>query len=151
MDTKQVIVIRKDLKMRKGKEIAQGSHASMSFITHPLITPPLMTGSYFKFILSYLKFILSYFKFILNCIKILFYKPARKWLTSSYAKVCLQAKSEEDLMNVYSAAKAANLYAHLIIDSGRTEFHGVATVTAVAIGPDLVDKINKITGNLELY
>jgi PTH2 family peptidyl-tRNA hydrolase len=29
---KQVIIMRKDLKMRRGKEIAQGSHASMSFI-----------------------------------------------------------------------------------------------------------------------
>jgi PTH2 family peptidyl-tRNA hydrolase len=29
---KQVIVIRKDLRMRRGKEIAQGSHASMSFL-----------------------------------------------------------------------------------------------------------------------
>ena len=29
---KQVIVIRKDLKMRRGKEIAQGSHAAMSFL-----------------------------------------------------------------------------------------------------------------------
>jgi PTH2 family peptidyl-tRNA hydrolase len=33
MTTKQVIVIRKDLKMRRGKEIAQGSHASMAFLT----------------------------------------------------------------------------------------------------------------------
>ena len=29
---KQVILIRKDLKMRRGKEIAQGSHAAMAFI-----------------------------------------------------------------------------------------------------------------------
>ena len=29
---KQVILIRKDLKMRRGKEIAQGSHASMEFV-----------------------------------------------------------------------------------------------------------------------
>lgn len=29
---KQVIVMRKDLKMRRGKEIAQGSHASMAFL-----------------------------------------------------------------------------------------------------------------------
>lgn len=35
-ETKQVIVIRKDLKMRRGKEIAQGSHASMSFLTKNL-------------------------------------------------------------------------------------------------------------------
>lgn len=32
MDIKQVIVIRKDLNMRKGKIIAQGSHASMGCI-----------------------------------------------------------------------------------------------------------------------
>jgi len=31
--TKQVIVIRKDLKMRRGKEIAQGAHASIAFLT----------------------------------------------------------------------------------------------------------------------
>lgn len=36
MDTKQVIVIRKDLKMSRGKEIAQGSHASMAFITRQI-------------------------------------------------------------------------------------------------------------------
>lgn len=30
--TKQVIVMRKDLKMRRGKEMAQASHASMMFI-----------------------------------------------------------------------------------------------------------------------
>jgi peptidyl-tRNA hydrolase len=29
---KQVIVMRKDLKMRRGKEIAQGAHASMAFL-----------------------------------------------------------------------------------------------------------------------
>lgn len=32
---KQVIVIRRDLKMRRGKEIAQGSHASMAFLLSP--------------------------------------------------------------------------------------------------------------------
>lgn len=30
---KQVIVIRRDLKMRRGKEIAQGSHASCAFLS----------------------------------------------------------------------------------------------------------------------
>lgn len=34
--TKQVIVMRRDLKMRRGKEIAQGSHASMAFIIQRL-------------------------------------------------------------------------------------------------------------------
>ena len=33
VETKQVIVMRKDLKMRRGKEIAQGAHSSMAFLT----------------------------------------------------------------------------------------------------------------------
>ena len=33
---KQVILIRKDLKMRRGKEVAQGSHASMAFMTEKI-------------------------------------------------------------------------------------------------------------------
>jgi len=33
---KQVILMRKDLKMRRGKEIAQGSHASMTFLLQGL-------------------------------------------------------------------------------------------------------------------
>jgi peptidyl-tRNA hydrolase len=32
MKTKQIIVIRRDLKMRRGKEISQGAHASMMFL-----------------------------------------------------------------------------------------------------------------------
>ena len=31
-DVKQVIVIRRDLKMRRGKEIAQGAHASSAWL-----------------------------------------------------------------------------------------------------------------------
>ena len=36
MNTKQVIVIRKDLNMRLGKSVAQGSHASISFLTRKI-------------------------------------------------------------------------------------------------------------------
>ena len=40
--TKQVIVIRRDLRMRRGKEIAQGAHASMAWLRQrvmPHLTP----------------------------------------------------------------------------------------------------------------
>jgi PTH2 family peptidyl-tRNA hydrolase len=37
-DLKQVIVIRKDLKMRRGKEIAQGAHASISCLRNLVAT-----------------------------------------------------------------------------------------------------------------
>ncbi len=35
-ETKQVICVRADLKMRKGKMIAQGAHASIAFLTRRL-------------------------------------------------------------------------------------------------------------------
>ncbi len=44
---KQVIVIRKDLKMRRGKEIAQGSHASMEFLVDQ-IRRRLQEGAMFE-------------------------------------------------------------------------------------------------------
>ncbi len=125
-DTKQVIVIRKDLKMRRGKEIAQGSHASMAFITRRL------RPHY------------SFWEFELT-------KAETEWLNSSFAKVTVRVNSEEELLEVEKKAKEAELECHLITDSGRTEFDGVPTKTCLAIGPDYCDKIDEVTGHLELY
>ena len=44
----------------------------------------------------------------------------------------------------------ANLPNAVITDIGKTEFGGVPTVTAMAIGPADSDEINKITGHLKL-
>jgi hypothetical protein len=44
---KHVIVIRRDLRMRRGKQIAQGAHASMAFLARrvaPVLAAP-MDGS----------------------------------------------------------------------------------------------------------
>lgn len=38
--TKQTIVVRKDLKMNRGKEIAQGAHAAMAWLTKYLKLVP---------------------------------------------------------------------------------------------------------------
>ena len=58
--------------------------------------------------------------------------------------------SEEELMGIHDKALDAGLEVHLITDSGKTEFHGEATDTCLAIGPDEAEKIDEITGNLEL-
>ena len=42
--TKQVIVIRRDLKMRRGKEIAQGAHASLAWLAERVIHRMTPTG-----------------------------------------------------------------------------------------------------------
>jgi peptidyl-tRNA hydrolase, PTH2 family len=122
---KQVIVMRHDLKMRRGKQIAQGAHASMSFICRRLQEAGSVT---------------------LDSLT----ETQRAWLTGAFAKVCCRVDSEEELMQIHDKAVEAGLDVHLITDSGRTEFHGQPTRTCLAIGPDEADKIDQITGHLQL-
>ncbi len=121
---KQVIIIRKDLKMRRGKEIAQGAHASMKWLADRI------RGQ------SDLR---------LN-------KDEEEWLLGGkFTKICLQVNSCEELMAIHDAAKEAGLTTSLIEDSGATEFNGVPTITSMAVGPNESEEIDKITGHLSLY
>ena len=128
--TKQVIVIRRDLRMRRGKEIAQGAHASMAWLRQrvmPLLTPP-------------------------GAVDQVEFSPAeRAWLEGSLRKVTVKVGSEAELLAVYEKAIEAGLVAHLITDRGLTEFGGIPTRTCLGIGPDYDDLIDPVTGDLELY
>lgn len=125
MTTKQVIVMRKDLRMRRGKEIAQGSHASMAFLTRQVsvATQRITTLT----------------------------QAQIDWLAFSYRKICVRVDSEEELYDIVARAKAAGVEAHLVTDNGLTEFNGIPTPTCAAIGPDYDERIDPITGHLELY
>jgi PTH2 family peptidyl-tRNA hydrolase len=123
---KQVIVIRRDLNMRRGKEIAQGAHAAMAWLTRRM----QVRGGRGSVRLS----------------------PAElQWLTQGSRKITVTVRSEEQLMAVYEKARAAGLEVQLVTDSGRTEFHGVPTPTSLAVGPDYEDLIDPVTSDLELY
>lgn len=131
---KQVIVIRKDLKMRRGKEIAQGAHASMKWMLH-----------WFEN-----SFVDEDREGRMEIHGILLDKDWR-WLFDTQKKVTLQVSSEEELLGLHRAARDAGLISHYIVDSGLTEFHCVPTITALAIGPNRDADIDKITGHLQLY
>lgn len=135
MSTKQVIVMRKDLKMRRGKEIAQGSHASMAFLTRRF------KGTYVE----------NLHPLVDGRVSAKISPVELEWLDSSFAKVTVQVNSEEELLEIEKKAREAGLECHLITDSGRTEFGGVPTKTCLAIGPDRSEKIDEITGHLSLY
>jgi peptidyl-tRNA hydrolase, PTH2 family len=122
---KQVIVMRHDLKMRRGKQIAQGAHASMAFLTRRLQSRSAICMDAFS-------------------------PNEQTWIMGSFAKVCVRCNSEEELMAIHDKALEMGLEVHLITDSGRTEFHGQPTRTCLAIGPDESGTIDKITGQLEL-
>ena len=122
---KQVICMRHDLNMRRGKQIAQGAHASMSFLCRRLQANGSISLGDFSI-------------------------AQQAWLTGSFAKVCCRVNSEQELMEIYEKAVEAGLEVHLITDSGKTEFHGQPTRTCLAIGPDDAAAIDAITGHLQL-
>ena len=137
MRTKQVIIVRKDLKMRMGKAVAQGAHASLAILTNNLIGYPF---HWYKFPLMLVRFLYLF----------IFHKPFRVWHTGSFKKICVYVNSKEELLAIYADARNTGLLCSLIKDKGLTEFKGKPTYTTVAIGTDLDYKIYEITGDLPL-
>jgi PTH2 family peptidyl-tRNA hydrolase len=127
---KQVIVVRKDLNMRKGKIGAQVAHASMKVLLdlgHVWASdsrPP------------------DYYMIPLH-------HEIEPWVTGNFRKIVLGVETEAEMLDILERAKAAGLYTALITDNGLTEFNGVPTNTAIAIGPNYDDRINPITGHLK--
>ena len=129
-DVKQVIVVRRDLNMRRGKEIAQGAHASSAWLTALLGRPATsLTGT---FVVSLTKAELA-------------------WLNSGSRKITCQVPGETEILALKARADELGIEAHVITDAGTTEFDGVPTITAIAIGPDWDELVDKVTGNLALY
>ena len=126
--------MRKDLKCRRGKEIAQGSHASMAFLTKQILEQ--------KRIL----FKLSYGETSIHLTPV-----EKEWLVSSFRKITCSVDSLEELLELEKKAKELGIEANLITDSGLTEFDGVPTVTCLALGPDYDEVLDVLTSNLKLY
>jgi len=132
MEAKQVIVMRKDLKMRKGKMISQGAHASLGVILKQMVHENDQKGHFFKYL------------------SVSFSDPLYAWLTGIFTKITVSVDSEEELMKIYNLADSKGLPCILIEDKGLTEFKGVVTKTCIAIGPAWNEDIDKITGHLKL-
>lgn len=138
---KQVIVMRRDLHMRRGKEIAQACHASMAFLTRKIqkCMEWQLTDDFANYHMT-------------MSVETMLKLKGREiaWIKGLFTKICCRVNSEEDLLDVYNKAQAAGLEVHLITDSGKTEFQGIPTKTCLAIGPDYADVIDPITRHLEL-
>lgn len=122
---KQIIVIRTDLNMRKGKMAAQAAHASISFLTRKI------------------QFSEGLYSFSLSL-------DEQEWLTHSFTKICVGIGSDEELVTLYEKSQQAGLTSYLITDNGTTEFHGVPTRTCLALGPHRASILSPYTGNLKL-
>ncbi|HLC71486.1 MAG TPA: peptidyl-tRNA hydrolase Pth2 [Candidatus Nanoarchaeia archaeon] len=110
---KQVILVRQDLKLPKGKLAAQAAHASVEAV--------LKSDQ----------------------------KVVAAWRENGMTKIAMKVKDEKELLQYFQQAKDKGLTAALIIDAGRTVI-APGTKTCVGIGPDIEEKIDKITGKLSL-
>ena len=118
---KQVIVMRKDLNMRKGKMCAQAGHAvSMCMTQAAEVKNGILTID-------------------LNKIPNL-----KEWWEGAYTKIVLGCNSEEELDKLYNDAVNAGLICCMVIDNGATEFNGHKTKTCFGISPDDSEKIDKV-------
>ncbi len=122
---KQVIIMRDDLNMRKGKLVAQGAHASLGAL-------------------------LSQCDRGIDAVMIPMNANIGPWLTDSFTKVCVRITGQMELEKLVHKAKELGLPACLITDNGKTEFNGIPTVTCAAIGPGPAETVDLVTSHLKL-
>lgn len=134
MDVKQVILYRRDLKMRKGKIAAQCAHASLAVFLQRQIEPARVVVHVDGARVDDETWVVPL-------------DPAMAtWVRSRFTKVVLSVEDEAALLAAHQLAEAAGLPCALVRDAGRTEFHGVPTYTTCAIGPAAVEAIDRISG-----
>lgn len=126
-EIKQVIVVRKDLKMRKGKIAAQVAHASLGVVLQQIQIDK--NGAVDGKLNS------DFVEWICN---------------GPFTKIVVGCEDEASLLTLKVKADGARLPTCLIMDAGKTEFHGIPTRTCLAIGPAKSSAIDKLTGELSL-
>ena len=129
---KQVVVLRKDLNMRKGKFVTQGGHGIVKvFFDRATITPNDDTK----------------FPYMMH---IPITQPEYDWKEGIFKKIAYSVNSEQELFDIQSKCQKLDVPYAMIQDCGLTEFHGIPTWTCIAVGPDEDEKIDIITGGLPL-
>ncbi|MNR71730.1 peptidyl-tRNA hydrolase [compost metagenome] len=127
---KQVLLVRKDLKMPPGKIAAQAAHAAQCSLTHaPANELRRAPSGGWELVVP-----LS--------------DEDVAWLQGEYKKVALGVSGEEELLALLAEAKAAGFRTFLVEDNGHTVFRGRKTITAVGIGPALAERVDLVTGHL---
>lgn len=126
-DVKQVIVIRKDLKMRKGKMAAQAAHASM------------------KVFLDRMEYC-DHGDMKINDIT----SEMEEWINGMFTKIVVGIDSEIAMLDIYVAATMKKIPCALVKDAGLTEFNGEETNTCIALGPAKAEDIDYFTSDLKL-
>lgn len=138
---KQMIVVRRDLKMRKGKIAAQAGHACVEAVLMALAKEQRLSDVAMD----------PRENGVLLQTDNKPATPLSDWFQYGVAKICVYVDSEEALLDIHRQAKEAGILSALIRDAGCTEFHGQPTYTCLAFEPLPAERADAITGGLPLY
>ena len=119
-DLKMVFLVRQDLKMGAGKIAAQVAHAAIG-----LYDDIFESDDYYK------KNALDY------------------WFNLGQKKIVLKADNLNIMLEAIKKCKELKLQYCLITDAGHTQIPA-GSATVLGIGPDISEKINKVTGSFKL-
>lgn len=73
----------------------------------------------------------------------------RRWEKYGQAKIALQIKSEDEVLELRRKARNAGVTAEVIHDAGRTQIES-GSLTVLGVGPAPKSEVDKITGHLKL-
>lgn len=133
--------------MRKGKAIAQGAHASLQSLLSNAVK---IHSALSRYIIGHsISGDISTIASINKYYAVPFLPDVEEWFADGCTKICVSVDSATDLVNIYEQAYNSGLRCALIQDKGLTEFKE-PTYTAVGIGPNLSEEIDKITSELLL-
>lgn len=134
-ENKMVIVMRRDLHMRKGKIAAQAGHACVEAVIgagrRDGILAKLQENTWTQDEQQQW--------------------PLLAWLAEGEKKVCVYVDGEEALTDIHRQLQEKGIFSALICDAGHTEFHGEATLTCLATEPAGNEQLDPVTGELPLF
>src|SRR3989344_9533879 len=113
MEYKQVILVRQDLKLQKGKLAVQVAHASVDAV--------LKSDR----------------------------KNIAKWKLEGMPKIVCKVADLDEMLKYKDQAEELGLVTSLITDAGKTTV-APGTITCLGIGPDKAERIDKVTGKLQI-
>jgi len=124
-NTKQILLVREDLKMPIGKTGAQTAHAAMLFILHHLAHNKAFSQAQLDW---------------------MFYEKINipDWEWGGMKKIVLGVQDLNELYSVVEFAQQMGIETHLVHDEG------LNTITCAALGPSLSKDLDQITSHLNL-
>ncbi|KAK0708996.1 peptidyl-tRNA hydrolase PTH2-domain-containing protein [Lasiosphaeria miniovina] len=123
-ECKLVLVVRTDLGMTKGKIAAQCGHATLAcYKTLSRAAQKDAQSAEARLL--------------------------RRWERTGQAKIALQIKGEDELLELMAQARSLGVTAEVIQDAGRTQIDA-GSRTVLGVGPAPKSEVDKITGHLKL-